>query len=165
MLIVIRVLFLLHAPPPHANWNWNLTFGSGSEWILTSTSIYVLSATFVSFGFVLYIGIAVLPLVWFNDVHPPVALPPATRPPQPCKQFTELESQSRQETTRALAETRELKAERDKSLRDVHTAQLEAQSWRQEVAGCKAAVSIVLLVVRWRCANKYVLSRPTARAG
>jgi len=51
-----------------------------------------------------------------------------------------VESQSRQEVARALADTREAKLERDKAVRDLHAFQLEAQSWKQEVVASKASV-------------------------
>ena len=134
----------------HANWNWNLTFGSGSDMDID------FDVDFCTIGYTHFTGARTV--CWHcgpcSALIQRRVLSASNRRSasgyastyqlyHPCKQFTELESQSRQETTRALAETRELKAERDKSVRDVHTAQLEAQSWRQELAGCKAAVSIV----------------------
>ncbi|PPQ72307.1 hypothetical protein CVT24_004584 [Panaeolus cyanescens] len=56
------------------------------------------------------------------------------------KAFAELESQSRLEVTRALAETRSALSARDKALDDLHKGMLEVQSWKQESAASKSAL-------------------------
>jgi len=57
------------------------------------------------------------------------------------RQFTEIETQARQEVSVALVEIRELRAERDKAIKDLHAAELVCQSWKQEASASKAAVS------------------------
>ncbi|KIM43118.1 hypothetical protein M413DRAFT_9890 [Hebeloma cylindrosporum] len=61
--------------------------------------------------------------------------------------FTAVESQSRQEVARALADAREAKLERDKAVRDLHAFQLEAQSWKQEVVASKASLTQAELTI------------------
>lgn len=55
-------------------------------------------------------------------------------------QFAEVEAQSRLEVARMGVEVREAKADRDKAIRELHTFQLEAQGWKQEIVTTKAAV-------------------------
>lgn len=43
-----------------------------------------------------------------------------------------------------MAEVLDARVERDKALKDLHTAQLESQSWKQETASTKAVVSYIL---------------------
>ncbi|KAF8964363.1 hypothetical protein BDZ97DRAFT_902787 [Flammula alnicola] len=63
------------------------------------------------------------------------------------KAFSEVESQSRQEVAHAMADTRDAKMERDKAFRELHACQLESQSWKQEVAASKAALSQAELTI------------------
>lgn len=57
-----------------------------------------------------------------------------------CIQFTEVQSQARQEIAQAVAQTQEVRAERDKAMRDLRTLQLESQSLKEDAALSKAAV-------------------------
>jgi len=62
-------------------------------------------------------------------------------------QFSEVESQSRMEVARAMAEIREAKIERDKAYKELHATQMESQSWKQEVVTTKAAVRLFVLLI------------------
>lgn len=73
-----------------------------------------------------------------------------------CMQFAEVEGQSRSEVARAVAETREMRVERDKAFKDLHTAHLETQSWKQEASTSKAAVRSPLMIA-WRpCIHRLI---------
>ncbi|KAF9568793.1 hypothetical protein CPC08DRAFT_702388 [Agrocybe pediades] len=63
------------------------------------------------------------------------------------KAFSEVESQSRMEVARAMAEAREARVDRDKAYKDLHTAQMESQSWKQEVITTKAALTQAELTI------------------
>ncbi len=58
-------------------------------------------------------------------------------------QFKELENQAREQIAHATAELRDARVERDKAIKDLHMAQLESQSWKQEAAATKAVVSCI----------------------
>ncbi|KDR82788.1 hypothetical protein GALMADRAFT_238322 [Galerina marginata CBS 339.88] len=61
--------------------------------------------------------------------------------------FSEVESQSRMEVARAAADTREAKTERDKAFKELHSCQLEAQSWKQEAGASKSALAQAELTI------------------
>jgi hypothetical protein len=65
-----------------------------------------------------------------------------------------MESRSSNETRKAHEETREVRDVCDKLRRDLHSATLETQGWKQEAVEAKAAVSpthfpVCVLIENW----------------
>jgi hypothetical protein len=58
-------------------------------------------------------------------------------------QFKELENQAREQIAHATAELLDARVEKDTATKDLHMAQLESQSWKQEAAATKASVSCI----------------------
>ncbi|TFK40536.1 hypothetical protein BDQ12DRAFT_664282 [Crucibulum laeve] len=73
--------------------------------------------------------------------------------------FADIETQARSEVTRAVAETREARNERDKAVKELHTTQLEWQAWKQETAACKASLQQAELTIVHQTENIAQLKR------